>query len=438
MYKIYDTIGIGFGPANIAIAIAMEELEFKGSAKFFDAKKDSTWQECMLLENSDIQNHPLRDLVTPRNPRSKYSFTNFLFENNRLYEYLNTGFYFPLRLEYNQYITWVAQHFSHLVQYNTLIKKVEFIKEYHGENDLYKITDSNSESYYSRTLIIAPGRTPNIPIEFQNVNSNRIIHLTTYLQSLRDLHSTTLNKIAVIGGSQSAVEIILDLSERFPDSEITGFTKAYGFKQKDVNPFTGEVYFPYFVQLFYNSDDSTKKRLISDLHLTNYSASDADVLDQLYRRMYKQKLLDRQKIFIERSSNIFKVTTELNEKITLHYNKIESEKPIKRSFDLIILATGFKNLGTNSNEERYPEILSEVLPYIDIQDNDHLRINYDYSIPFKDNNVNTCFLNGLCESSHGMGDAGSFSLLSLRAGDIINAIMNKLKTNKSICYEQYN
>lgn len=32
------------------------------------------------------------------------------------------------------------------------------------------------------------------------------------------------------------------------------------------------------------------------------------------------------------------------------------------------------------------------------------------------------YLNGLCESSHGLGDAGSFSLLSLRAQDIATSL----------------
>ena len=36
------------------------------------------------------------------------------------------------------------------------------------------------------------------------------------------------------------------------------------------------------------------------------------------------------------------------------------------------------------------------------------------------------FLNGLCESSHGIGDAGSFSLLSLRAKTIAESLRKQL------------
>lgn len=32
--ELYDVIGIGFGPANIALAIAMEEAQFNGRCLF--------------------------------------------------------------------------------------------------------------------------------------------------------------------------------------------------------------------------------------------------------------------------------------------------------------------------------------------------------------------------------------------------------------------
>ena len=36
------------------------------------------------------------------------------------------------------------------------------------------------------------------------------------------------------------------------------------------------------------------------------------------------------------------------------------------------------------------------------------------------------YLNGLCESSHGMGDSGAFSLVSLRATDIMRSLEREL------------
>ena len=429
--QIYDVIGVGFGPANIAVAIAFEEMEFKGSVKFLESRKNSIWQENMLFENSDIQNHPLRDLVTPRNPRSKYSFTNFLFENDRLYEHLNTGLHLPFRLEYAQYIAWVVEHFTHLVEYNSRVEMIELIQD-KDEMDVYKISDQNGATYYSYSVIVAPGREPNIPEIYQNVHSERIIHLTNFLKTINELPTESLKRIAVVGGSQSAVEIILYLSEMFPESDVIGLTRVFGYKQKDVNPFTGEVYYPSFVNLFHKSDDATKKRLIDDLNLTNYSASDADVLDELYHKMYKQKITNKQKISIHRSAEIKSVKSEAEDVIQLLISKVECEDPLEEKVNLVILATGFKNFGIGINDERFPKILRGLYDHLAIEENDFLRINLDYSVPMTNGKIASCFLNGLCESSHGMGDAGSFSLLALRSGEIVKKVitnLNVLKTN---------
>ena len=182
--KKYDVIGIGFGPANIAVACAMEENNFNHDVIFLEAKKEALWQENMLFDESDIQNHPLRDLVTPRNPRSKYSFTNFLFEQNRLYEFLNTGMTFPYREEFSQYISWVASYFDNIVRYNTRIQGIKLL-----EDETYEVIDTNGNIYFTQSIIFAPGRTPNIPKEFQNIQSNKVIFLSQYLGALKKIDS---------------------------------------------------------------------------------------------------------------------------------------------------------------------------------------------------------------------------------------------------------
>jgi len=105
----YDVLGIGFGPSNLALAIALKEAEAPITAHFIDAAPDSVWQPGMLLIASDIQNNPLRDLVTPRNPKSHYTFTNYLFESGRLYDFLNLGILYPLRKDYSKYIQWAGR-----------------------------------------------------------------------------------------------------------------------------------------------------------------------------------------------------------------------------------------------------------------------------------------------------------------------------------------
>lgn len=436
--KHCDVLGIGFGPANIALAIALEELMPNANVKFLETRERSMWQPEMLIERSDIQNNPLRDLVTPRNPRSKYTFVNYLYEQDRLFEYLNLGIQFPLRKEYAHYIEWVANHFQHWVEYNQRVTLIEIISNENSVGFSYRVTTDSGKIYIAKALVVAPGRTPYIPPPFDKVNSDRICHLTKYLSHVKQWRQKpTCKKIAVIGSSQSAVELILDLSKKFLNAEIIGIIRNFGYRLKDTSPFTGEVYFPEFVNYYYHIDRESKDKINQDLRYTNYSSVDGDVLNELYLKIYEQKLDRDQKIFVKNNRLITDVSIR-NEKIRLSIVEKNLKQVEEDEFDLVILATGFKNLGSRENEEAYPPILKHIESYLCMNDNGYLNINYDYSVDLL-NEISLyapLFVNGLCESSHGMGDAGSFSLLSLRSAIIVNGLKQKLKTSLNTSKEE--
>jgi len=68
---IYDIIGVGFGPANIALAIALEEECLGGTHLFLERNAGPGWQENMMLPGSDIQNPSaarLGNAVQPAQP----------------------------------------------------------------------------------------------------------------------------------------------------------------------------------------------------------------------------------------------------------------------------------------------------------------------------------------------------------------------------------
>lgn len=424
----FKIIGVGFGPANIALAAALEECGLINDAHFFERAPATTWQPGMLINNSDIQNHPLRDLVTPRNPKSHYSFTNFLHVKGRLFEYLNTGLSYPYRVEYEQYVCWVASHFSANVSYSTEIVRIEPVFTRGKVGDViagYRLTDQAGRVYECEHLVMAPGRTRHVPPEFQPFLSDRVVHLCDYLPTVKSLSSGPApRRICVVGGSQSAVELTADLSERFPDAEVHAVHRAYGFRQKDVSPFTNEVYFPQFVDEFYEASVENRASMRSDLHLTNYSCADLDVLDALYRKIYVQKIQDRQTIFVHRRSHVYPLSVLEDGCTRVSIRNRDSGQQEEMLFDLVILATGFKDIGVGETKEKYPSILSDLIDYIEVNREGVIRVGRDYSVSVREDfrGGGKCFLNGLCESTHGMGDAGSFSLLSLRSSDIIASI----------------
>ncbi len=430
---LYDVIGIGFGPANIALAIAMEEAQFSGRCLFLERNTKTEWQPQMLLSGSDIQNNPCRDLVTPRNPRSRYTFTNFLFENNRLFEHLNLGLEFPLRREFAEYVQWVASFFSHQISYGRSVKKLTLVN--HHNEKYYRIETDKNEVYFSRSVVVAPGRTPMIPTVFEKAHPHRVFHLTRYLKTLHQLNEQKpLNRIVVVGGSQSAVEIILHLRQNYPNADIINIQRAYGFRLKDTSPFSDHVYFPEFVDYYFNASASGKKRLNQQLHFTNYSAADKDVIHQLYMSMYEDKLQGKTPVKIWSCQEILNYSEDEHD-CQLQIREVNTgEQLTLDNIDGIVLATGFRNFGNGENDELCPPLMTDLYPLL-AKNNDggFVKLERDYSLKSASaqEQLPPLFLNGLCESSHGYGDAGSFSLLSLRSQEILQSLDRQL-TKKTV------
>jgi L-ornithine N5-monooxygenase len=422
--QIYDLLGIGFGPANISLAIAMEELGFQGSALFLEAHAGPVWQPGMLLPGSDIQNHPLRDLVTPRNPTSFYSFTNFLHEHGRLFQYLNLGATFALRKDYAQYVAWAASKFKRFARYGTVVTAVDL-----GEKPgLWVVRTSDGQTFSARAVVVAPGRTPLVPDVFRRSMGARVFHLVDYLPRLHALaaHGDPC-RICVVGGSQSAVEIVLDLAQRFPQANVVNLMRGFGYQLKDTSPFTGEVYFPEFTDYFFAASDASKSALMSGLYRTNYSSADRDVIDRLYAIIYEQSLDGTPRIRVMANRQITKATV-VGDRIRLAVQEIHRATSEDVEVDAVVLATGFRNLGPRPQDEKWPSILEGLAGRLAVSREGVLSVSRDYSLASRPDAhpLPPIFLNGLCESSHGFGDAGSFSLLALRAETIYRAALDRL------------
>jgi L-ornithine N5-oxygenase len=70
---IHDVIGIGFGPSNIALAIALEEkqqVNLPIHSLFIERQHSFNWHPNMLLDHAHMQISFLKDLATLRNPTS--------------------------------------------------------------------------------------------------------------------------------------------------------------------------------------------------------------------------------------------------------------------------------------------------------------------------------------------------------------------------------
>jgi len=74
---IYDVIGIGIGPFNLGLAALCADIPGLDSI-FFDQSPEFNWHPGMMLSSARLQVPFYADLVTIVNPRSKFTYLNFL------------------------------------------------------------------------------------------------------------------------------------------------------------------------------------------------------------------------------------------------------------------------------------------------------------------------------------------------------------------------
>ena len=420
---IYDCVGIGFGPSNIALAIAMEEKGLLENSLFLEARDEVLWHPGMLIQGTDIQHNPLRDFVTPRNPCSQYGFLSYLKSENRLFDYLNLSAPFPPRTEYAKYIGWVAKQFAEHVHLGVRVSNISCISD-DFDGDLLAVETDEGQCFVARTVVLGPGRSRNIPPEFQDLLCEDVIHSDDYLPAkTRWLCNGRGCRIAVVGGSQSAIEILLDLAK---STKVVGIARGFGYQQKDLSPFTERIYFPAFVEYFHSFVASSQNEITSELWRSNYSSADHDVINALNFQMYEQKVNKKSDIQLFSNSKIEHIETSPRESVySLHLIDRYSRKPSVIAVDGIIFATGYKNFGRLENQELIHPLLKTIAPNVVFREDGGPDVLRDYQL----NKVSGAplYLNGLCEASHGFGDAGSFSLISVRGDVIASSLQNYLQ-----------
>ena len=127
--EVYDVVGIGFGPSNLAVAATIQE-ESEGGAMppvrslFLESKPRYAWHPDMLLQGAQVQLTFLKDLVTLRNPQSRFTFLSYLRDKGRLNKFVNLRNFYPTRIEFNDYYCWVAQQLASQVRYSRRVLTV--------------------------------------------------------------------------------------------------------------------------------------------------------------------------------------------------------------------------------------------------------------------------------------------------------------------------
>ncbi|MGG2396277.1 lysine N(6)-hydroxylase/L-ornithine N(5)-oxygenase family protein [Pseudomonas sp. SH1-B] len=418
----YDVLGIGFGPSNLALAIALQEqAEREGRvyhALFLDRQQDYRWHGNTLVSQSELQISFLKDLVTLRNPSSPYSFVNYLHAQGRLVDFINLGTFYPCRLEYNDYLRWVGQQFADQCAYGESVVRVEPVHAAQGIDQLRVISvdsQGNERFRLARSIVLSTGGTPRIPSAFTHLRDDaRVFHHAQYLERMASQPCTRHQpmRIAVVGGGQSAAEAFIDLNDSYPSVQVDMILRAAVLKPADDSPFVNEIFTPDYTDLVFNEPEAEREKLIQEYHNTNYSVVDLDLIERIYGIFYRQKVakLARHGFLCRRTVESARASGEgvelaLRDSAT---GDIESKR-----YDAVILATGYER-------SSHRELLAPLQKYLG-----DFQVERDYRVRADAQLRAGVYLQGFSQSSHGLSDT-LLSVLPMRAEEIAHSLFEHL------------
>ena len=410
---VHDLIGIGFGPSNLALAIALQERE-KAQGKldvlFLDKQADYRWHGNTLVSQSELQISFLKDLVTLRNPTSPYSFVNYLKVHGRLVDFINLGTFYPCRMEYNDYLRWVAGQFTAQSRYGEEVLAIEPILHQQQVEALRVISrDAQGEQHVrtTRSVVVSAGGTPRIPEAFKALKGDsRVFHHSQYLARMAQQPCVEGKpmRIAIIGGGQSAAEAFIDLNDSFPSVQVDIILRGSALKPADDSPFVNEVFSPEFTDLVFQQPSSERERLVNEYHNTNYSVVDLDLIERIYGIFYRQKVSGIARHAFRTLTTVEKASAgPLGIELVVRHNA--TGETVINHYDAVVLATGYER-------QMHRQLLAPLEAYMG-----EFEVSRDYRVVTDERCKAGIYMQGFSQASHGLSDT-LLSILPIRADEI--------------------
>ncbi|MFE3247628.1 lysine N(6)-hydroxylase/L-ornithine N(5)-oxygenase family protein [Streptomyces sp. NPDC059209] len=419
---VYDLIGIGFGPSNVAMSIAVSEHNARvGSqepvtAHFFEQQPSFGWHRGMLIDDATMQVSFLKDLVTLRNPTSEFSFLCYLQSKGRLIDFINHKNLFPLRVEFHDYFEWAAAKVDDMVSYgHEVVGVTQVVRD--GTVEYLDVTVRSGEGlvvHRARNLVIGSGLRPQMPAGVER--GDRVWHNSELLKKVDALEGTSPSRFVVVGAGQSAAENVAYLHRRFPEAEICAVFSRYGYSPADDSAFANRIFDPEAVDQYFAAPEDIKSRLMGYHGNTNYSVVDIDLIDDLYREMYREKVLGTERLRFLNVSRLVDVK-ETPDKARATVKSLVTGEESFLDADVVVFATGYGPADPVG-------LLGEVADRCLRDDEGRVRVERDYRVATDPGLRCGIYLQGGTEHTHGI-TSSLLSNTAIRVGEILDSLLDR-------------
>lgn len=399
-----EVLAIGGGPANLSLAALAAPIDGL-DVTVVESRKTTAWHPGLLWTNSRLQVSGVKDLVSLVDPRSRFSFLNFLHEHGRLYRHLIATPDYVSRKEFDQYFTWAAEMLG--VHLDETVLTVEH------DGNLFVVRTSRGVRY-ARNLVLGIGQTPCVPDCAEDIVNPAMWHASRHID--RGL-SVAGKDVLLVGGGQSAAEVALDLlsGRTGMPRRLTWVTGQDGFAPLNDSPFANEWFNPRFVEYFRELTAQQRITLLERQKSANTGIT-RELLAQVYRRLYDVDYLggtgfSHDLLAGVRLADIAEIPGGFRANLVDTITGAEREIMT----DIAVLATGFR--------PRLPEFMAGLHDRMPISDGAY-DVGRDYRVYWDGPEQNRIYVQNGARRSHGVADP-NLGLAAWRSAVVLNSVLNR-------------
>ena len=361
-----------------------------------------------------MQTEFYRDLVTPMDPTSRFTFLNYLKSNGRLDQFFCSSTIYPARREFEDYFNWVAIQLPD-VFFSTNVRLVDF----DPQKNLF-IIDAEDEiqphrRYEAKHIVLGSGPAPNVDIPKNK--SGRVVDVSALLNFT---FPSPLQRVLIVGGGQSAAECVNFLLDQDQNAglQIKWVTSETAFRALDIGNFSRETYSASYPRAFATLPETLRSKTIDEEKNVANGITPA-IAQALYQRLYCLRHLKTSgaatsSVSMHPNTEVLEVRDEM-QGASVTARVLSTGETHLEVYDLVILCTGLDDASVFESAIMGDELKRRI------------SMNEDpcgYAIAWDGPRDRMIFVQSQNKKSHGIGDA-NFITAPGRNASILNSIAGK-------------
>ncbi|KAG9587537.1 hypothetical protein KCU77_g1312, partial [Aureobasidium melanogenum] len=373
----YDLVVVGFGTTALSLATALADSESDLKVLFLESKLKFEWTPASILPENATRTSFLRDLITTRNPRSEFTFVNYLFESRQLVQFVNSSHIAPTRMVMGNYLSWVASKIVEKgwVRYSSTATRVVPVKNGSSLINGWKVNvcdaQGNTSTVSSKRVVLATGSQPKIPDALLDAK-DKVLH-TSEVAFL--LHNLKDQDVAIVGEDQEAAEILEHLQSAGALHRVraTMFISDSTLRPEDNTSFTQDIVDNCLTGATTSQyPPELRPRLMSTSATPSHPKVSLQTIETIYENLYAQRVLTPNPkdwrfniVPLTQITSIIPYNNKL--RLALKNTHTNASSTSSGAFDIIISAGGYTHSTSLLSDIEAAGVLQNKKPTVDAE-----------------------------------------------------------------------